>query len=152
MKYRFQKMRESAIIIQKYYRTHAQKRRYQNMRVGYMRLQALIRSRVVSHRFKHLRGHIISLQVQWILAWYLHLNIEIGESSNTINAHGLGYNSVHKLGIPLLAALWMYSASLEIKWCFVVLHSFVPHVHSILRTCRVPESELFSLSVQEKIG
>lgn len=60
-------MRESAIIIQKHYRAHAQKRRYQNMRVGYMRLQALIRSRVVSHRFKHLRGHIISLQVEWLL-------------------------------------------------------------------------------------
>lgn len=63
--YRFQKMRESAVVIQKYYRAYAQKRRYQHMRVGYMRLQALIRSRVVSHRFKHLRGHIVSLQVRF---------------------------------------------------------------------------------------
>lgn len=59
-------MRESAIIIQKYWRAWAQKRRYKQMRVGYMRLQALIRSRVVSHRFRHLRGHIVALQVRYI--------------------------------------------------------------------------------------
>ena len=56
-------MRDSAVIIQKYYRAHAQKQRYQAMKKGYMRLQALIRSRVVSHRFRHLRGLIVALQV-----------------------------------------------------------------------------------------
>ncbi|ROT67787.1 putative myosin-VIIa [Penaeus vannamei] len=56
----FQKMRESAIIIQKHYRTFAQKRRYQHMRVGYMRLQpSSAPGRVAPLQAP--QGHIVSL-------------------------------------------------------------------------------------------
>lgn len=61
---RFLRMRQSAVIIQRFWRGYIQKQHYISMRTGFQRLQALIRSRILSHRFKHLRGHIVTLQAR----------------------------------------------------------------------------------------
>ncbi|GFS92667.1 myosin-VIIa [Trichonephila clavipes] len=61
---RFLRMRQSAIIVQRFWRGYIQKQHYNYMKTGFQRLQALIRSRILSHRFKHLRGHIVTLQAR----------------------------------------------------------------------------------------
>ncbi|CAG2104686.1 unnamed protein product [Medioppia subpectinata] len=59
---RFLRMRNNAIIIQRYWKGFIQRKKYKAMVLGYLRLQAFMRSRVLTNRFKHLRNHIVSLQ------------------------------------------------------------------------------------------
>ncbi|KAF7490609.1 Myosin-VIIa [Sarcoptes scabiei] len=59
---KFLQFKQSATIIQRYYRGFIARKKYRIIRLGYYRLQALIRSRVMTNQFKSLRNHIVALQ------------------------------------------------------------------------------------------
>ncbi|RZB66655.1 myosin-VIIa [Asbolus verrucosus] len=61
-KRRFRKLREAAIVFQKYWRARGYRTRFLIIRNGYQRLQASIRSRLLTHSFGRMRKNVVNLQ------------------------------------------------------------------------------------------
>lgn len=60
--FRYQKLRNAAIVIQSHWRGIGPRRRYLAIAGGIYRLQARLRSRIVTHRFNVLRRRVAALQ------------------------------------------------------------------------------------------
>lgn len=61
--FRFLRMRNAALLIQKIWRGYGPRKRYLRLNHGCLRLQARIRSRAFNHEYKQKRNAIIALQV-----------------------------------------------------------------------------------------